>query len=66
MTRPTSKSNGETQTTPPGVPRWVKISAAIAVALAVMLVVIMALAGGEHGPGLHTGVGTDSPIVGSQ
>ena len=69
MTHPTtskSKSNGESQATPPDVPRWVKISAAVAVVLVVMLVVIMALAGGEHGPGLHTSVGIDAPSVGSQ
>lgn len=68
VTHPTSesKSSGESQAPPPGVPLWVKISAALAVVLLVMLLVIMAFAGGEHGPGLHTGVGIDAPSVGSQ
>ena len=35
-----------------GPPRWVKISAIIALALA-LLVLIALLAGGNHGPGRH-------------
>jgi hypothetical protein len=35
-----------------GTPRWVKISAIIALALA-LLVLIVLLAGGNHGPGRH-------------
>jgi hypothetical protein len=35
-----------------GPPRWVKISAIIALALA-LLVLIVLLAGGNHGPGRH-------------
>ena len=68
MTHPISDSepNGESQATPPAVPRWVKISAAVVVVLVVLLVVAMALAGGGHGPGLHTGLGIDPPSVGSQ
>lgn len=37
---------------PPARPKWVKVSlAAVLVLLAV--VVVMAIAGGEHGPGRH-------------
>ena len=37
---------------PPGVPRWVKAIAAIALIL-VLLVGVVSLFGGEHGPGQH-------------
>ena len=36
----------------PGTPRWVKVFGIIALVLA-LLVGIMLLAGGEHGPGRH-------------
>lgn len=36
-------------------PRWVKVFAAIAIVLVVM-VVIMVLSGGNHGPGRHAGI----------
>jgi hypothetical protein len=35
-----------------GPPRWVKVSGVIALAL-VVLVLIVLLAGGDHGPGRH-------------
>lgn len=71
MTDPISDSErkGETSSEPPGLPRWVKISAVVVVVLALALILAMALVGGEHGPGLHTGgsAGTvPSPAVGSQ
>ena len=37
----------------PGTPRWVKISAIVALALVLLVVAVMAVAGGEHGPGRH-------------
>lgn len=37
-----------------GMPRWVKVSAVVAVAVVVALIVVMVVVGGEHGPGLHT------------
>ena len=39
-----------------GTPRWVKVFGVIAVVL-VLLVGIMLLTGGNHGPGRHTGSG---------
>lgn len=39
-------------TRPPGVPRWVKVSAAVALVLLVALAVML-LAGGEHSPRRH-------------
>jgi hypothetical protein len=35
-----------------GTPRWVKVFAAIAV-IAIVLLLVVLLAGGEHGPGRH-------------
>lgn len=40
----------------PGTPRWVKVSAIIALIL-VLLIVIVLLFGGDHGPGRHLGSG---------
>ena len=37
----------------PGIPRWVKLSAIIAGALALLLVVVLVFGGGQHGPGRH-------------
>jgi hypothetical protein len=37
------------------MPRWVKVFAAIAVLL-VLVVVVMLLVGSDHGPGMHTGL----------
>jgi hypothetical protein len=50
---------------PPGTPRWVKLFAIIA-AVVVVAIVILALAGGEHGPSRHMrggdGVGYIPPV----
>ncbi|WP_299169066.1 hypothetical protein [uncultured Arthrobacter sp.] len=37
----------------PGVPRWVKIFALVALAVVLGFVIVM-LFGGEHGPGMHS------------
>ena len=47
-----------------GMPRWVKVFVGIALVL-VVLVAILLLAGGNHGPGRHTGSG-DTPPAGVQ
>jgi hypothetical protein len=39
-----------------GAPRWVKVFGIIALVLA-MLVVVLLLSGGNHGPGRHTSSG---------
>ena len=48
---------------PPGAPRWVKVSA-IVVGILILLVVIVKLTGvgGSHGPGRHTG-SSGTPFV---
>jgi hypothetical protein len=38
-----------------GTPRWVKIIGVIALVLALAVIVMLILGGGEHGPGRHTG-----------
>lgn len=38
---------------PPGIPRWVKVSALVVAALIVVVLAVMLLAGGDHGPGRH-------------
>jgi hypothetical protein len=48
-----------------GAPRWVKVSGVIALAI-VLLVLILLLAGGDHGPGRHRparGLGGPLPSV---
>lgn len=42
----------------PGVPRWVKVFALVALAVLLVFVVVMLL-GGEHGPGLHSSFPVD-------
>lgn len=54
-----------------GMPRWVKISLVVAVALVVLAIAVMAVSGGEHGPGRHLGgAGTEGSmpvdVVGSR
>ena len=60
MGEPMSKSErdaGKRAAVPPGMPRWVKVSGLALLVVAAVLVVLMLLAGGEHGPGLHTDAG---------
>ena len=48
--------------TPPGLPRWVKVSGIAAVTVIVLLVVLLVTGGpGEHGPGRHSGGDDDRP-----
>ena len=44
----------DTQT---GTPRWVKVSAIIALVLVVLVVVMLVTGRGGHGPGRHTSSG---------
>jgi hypothetical protein len=48
----------------PGMPRWVKVSGIIVIALALLIALILATGvGGDHGPGRHGG-GGDTPHSG--
>lgn len=62
----TSVEPGEevgTPVSPPGMPRWVKVSL-ITVASLVLLFVVLALigVGGEHGPGRHASAVQSSAV----
>lgn len=50
---------------PPGVPRWVKVAAVVTGILAVVVVTVLLLTGGDHGPGHHSlGTGISSGVQG--
>ncbi len=38
---------------PPGMPRWVKLSLILTVVLVLLVVIVMLIAGGDHGPSRH-------------
>jgi hypothetical protein len=44
-----------------GTPRWVKVFGVIALVVVVLFVVVLLVGGGEHGPGRHSGGGSDTP-----
>ena len=47
-----------------GVPRWVKVFVITALGLALLMVVLMLLSGGQHGPGRHgSSAGLDATVV---
>lgn len=57
----TEQNDADRHQGPPGLPRWVKVSGIVGIAVIVLLVVLLVTGGpGEHGPGRHTG-GDDSP-----
>jgi hypothetical protein len=37
----------------PGTPRWVKVSAIVALVLVALAIIVMVASGGQHGPGRH-------------
>jgi hypothetical protein len=67
MTEPLRKPDGDDGSggAPPGMPRWVKVSALVVLVIAVVLVVTMLVVGGEHGPGLHSGAADPTRSVAS-
>lgn len=48
---------------PPGTPGWVKLLGVGIVVVILLVVAVMVLAGGEHGPGLHTGANAQTPAA---
>lgn len=52
----------DVRATPPGIPRWVKVSALVVAALIVVVIAVMLLAGGDHGPGRHMSTGSSAAL----
>ena len=53
----------------PGTPRWVKVFGLIATGAVALVVVVMLIGGGQHGPGMHApsgGTGGQTPIATGQ
>ncbi|UGY92412.1 hypothetical protein [Streptomyces gobiensis] len=50
---------GSDRGSPPGMPRWVKVSGIVVAALVLLAITVKVtgLGGGDHGPGRHTGTG---------
>ena len=47
-----------------GVPRWVKVFVVTALGLALLIVVVMLVSGGRHGPGRHlSSAEFDAPVM---
>jgi hypothetical protein len=44
---------GADRLSPPGMPRWVKLSLIVVVVLVLAVVIVMLFAGGNHGPSRH-------------
>ena len=42
------------QQTPPGIPRWVKVSAFGVLVAVLLIAALLVLGGGGHGPGRHS------------
>ena len=53
-------AGGADRASPPGMPRWVKVSGIVVAVLVILVVLMMLLAGGSHGPGRHI-PGVQSP-----
>lgn len=45
-----------------GMPRWVKVSGLIAIILALTVVIVLLVSGGEHGPRRHLPGGHTPPV----
>ena len=67
MTEPTAHPRGGAaadRNAPPGMPRWVKVSAVVLGVLIVLFLVLQLTGvGGEHGPGRHMS-GSGAPFGG--
>jgi hypothetical protein len=48
---------------PPRMPHWVKWSAIVVAALILLMVVVMSVFGGQHGPGRHLPAGDAPPAI---
>ena len=63
---PEARTSEPDRPVPPGVPRWVKVSGAIVLALILLFVVLRLTGlGGDHGPGRHMSQGAESVVTAS-
>lgn len=62
MKDPHRPTDGSRTAGPPGMPRWVKVFAAI-VALLVLALVVSKVLGADHGPGMHASTGAATPVT---
>jgi hypothetical protein len=53
---------GADRGSPPGMPRWVKLSLILVAVLVLVVVIVMLIAGGGHGPSRHARGVQASPI----
>ena len=53
---------GADRTSPPRMPRWVKLSLILAAVLVLVVVIVMLIAGGGHGPSRHAS-GMQAPPI---
>ena len=51
---PRSAGNAQTEAEPPGAPRWVKVTALVALVAALLIGLLLLFGGGNHGPGRHS------------
>lgn len=56
--REPSADGGTESEAPPGVPRWLKVSALIAGVVLLAVIAVMLISGGDHGPGRHVPEGS--------
>ena len=63
-------SDSGSSTTYPGTPRWVKVSGIVVLVLVLLVVGVMVVGGGQHGPMRHVPSGAPAghtpPVVGAQ
>jgi hypothetical protein len=51
---------------PPGIPRWVKVFGIVALVLVLLVIIMLFVSGGSHGPGRHIpsgGAGSHMPPI---
>jgi hypothetical protein len=68
MTDPRSSDIGDTGSearrgSPPPMPRWVKVVGLVILVAALVLVALLLLVGGEHGPARHAQAGHSGGVV---
>ncbi len=64
----TRPDHASTSPTPPSTPRWVKVVGILGAVLVLLVVAMMVLGGGRHGPSRHSSTGapgSETPISSS-